>query len=199
MTQQLSGKTKEDIIEEKKKEFAKKLLWGSLSIVGIIILFVAAIMLCSGVRDSTKKKETEKIIINALKMKLGNPATLKILDISNPDSVFYNRICPEKELMEVSEKFLSLSINMMQASREVAEETTNPALLRHMYRFSETSNTINSLNEMLEKPAGKHSGWRYKVKYQTIDGTDTPYNAETWFIFDKRKKHIINSFDFCLL
>ena len=180
-------------LERKKLEMQRKLLWGALSIVAIIILFGAFIILCCG--SYSKKSEDERTVRNALRLKHGDN-TLKILDISEPDSVFYNRMCPEDEVMELSERFLTYSMTIMQDSQTELLADGNVAYRCKMDRFSDTSNAINSLNEMLEKPAGRHCGWRVKARYQTVDDSNTPYVAETWFIFDRRKKHIINSFDF---
>ena len=183
-------------LERKKRDIQRKLLWGALSIVAIMILFGAFIMLCCGNRS--KKSEDERTVRYALQLKHGdNP--LKILDISEPDSVFFNRMCPEEEVMELSERFLNYSMNIMQESQTELLNDVNDAYRCKMDRFSSTSNAINSLNGMLEKPAGKHCGWRVKARYQTTDDSGTPYVTETWFIFDKRKKHILNSFDICIL
>ena len=182
--------------ERKKKEIQRKLFWGTLCIVGIVVLFGAFILLCCG--SGSKKSEEERTVRSALRLKHGE-APLKILDISKPDSVFYNRMCPEEEVMELSERFLNYSMNIMQESQTELLAEGNGAYRYKMDRFTATSNAINSLNGMLEKPAGKHCGWRVKARYQTVDDSGTPYVTETWFIFDRRKKHIINSFDICIL
>lgn len=200
MTEHRLVKSREDRFNEKKAKFAQKILWSALSVVGIIILMIACFLICTNHGESVKKKETDKTVINALKIGLTNPSSLKVLEISSPDSVFVNRMCPEYELMEMSEKFLEYSLNMMQESQEgFLEGNNNKAFRCKMDRYSVSSNTLNTLNNMLEKPQGSHSGWRVKVKYQTRDDSDTPYVAETWFIFDKDKKHILNHFDIALL
>lgn len=199
MTENRLEKSRENRFIEKKTKFAQSILWGALSIVGIIILIFACILICADQDKSVKKKETDKTVINALKIGLSNPSSLKVLEISSPDSVFVNRMCPEYELMELSEKFLEYSLNIMQESQEGFLEGSNKAYRCKMDRYTVCSNSLNTLNNMLEKPQGSHSGWRIKVKYQTIDDSDTPYVAEKWFIFDKDKKHILNHFDIALL
>ena len=181
-----------------KKEpiITRKLFWGTLSIVGVLILFVAIIAMTG---HCSKKTDVERALTNSLKVKKGNPSSLKILDISEPDSVFFNRMGPDFEIMGLSEKFLQYSMNIMQESETDMLLNGNQAYRCKMERYSATSNALNELNAMLEKPAGRHCGWRVKAKYQTIDEAGTPYVAETWFIFDKRKKHILNSFEFCIL
>lgn len=192
-------KSSEDILKEKKREIARKFIWGALSVIGVIILLVAAVIICTSEGKALKKSEAEKTAINALKLKISNPASLKVLDISAPDSVFVNRMCPEYEIMELSEKFLQYSLNIMQDSQENLIGNENTAYRCKMDRYSESSMSINALNDMLEKPQGDYCGWRVKVRYQAMDDSDTPYTSETWLIFDKDKKHILNSFDFSLL
>ncbi len=187
------------ISNKNKQKIANKFLWGALSVIGIIILLVAFVLICTSQGRSLKKTETETTAINALKLRVKNPSTLKVLDISLPDSVYENRMCPEYEIMELSERFLEYSINIMQSSPDVRFGENNIAYRCQMDRFAESSNSLNILNAMLEKPMGKHCGWRVKVKYQAIDDSETPFISESWFIFDMEKKHILNSFDISLL
>ncbi len=180
---------------------AQKLMWLGLSLVGIIMLLVATavIILTSDRIKPLKKREIEKTAVDALKIKLDNPSSLKVLDISEPDSVFTNRLCPENEMMELSERFLRYSLNIIQDSQEGNFKDDNDSYLYLMDRFSESSNAITKINNMLEKPQGNHCGWRVKVKYQAIDKSNTPFTSEAWFIFDKEKNHILNSFDISVL
>lgn len=180
----------------KKKEIAQKLLWGALSILGLIILFSAFIMICCG---GSKKNEIERTTVKALKIKLGFPSSLKVLAISDPDSVFTNRVCPEYELMELSERFLEYSMKIMEDSQEGLRDSESKAYRCKMDRYTDSSVALNTLNEMMERPEGKHCGWRVKIRYQSVDDSNTPYISEAWFIFDKDKKHILNSFDISLL
>ncbi len=185
--------------KELKRSVARKCLWGGLSIFAVFILVVAVIFIIAKQTCSLKKTETEKTAIKALQLRLGNPEVLKILDISAPDSVFLNRICPEYEVIELSEKFLEYSMNLMKDSQSELRDLESVAYRCKMDRYAESSNTLNTLNNMLEKSEGEHCGWRVKVKYQTKDDSETSYTAESWFIFDKEKKHILNSFDISLL
>lgn len=194
-----SQQTGEDILCGEKQAVARKFLWGAFSVIGIFILLAAiAIIVASNCR-TLKKTEAEKIAVNALRLKLDNPSTLKVLDISNPDSVFTNRMCPEYEVMELSERFLEYSMNIMRESQTNFQEDYNATYRCRMERYTESSNALNTLNSMLEKSQGKHCGWRIKVKYQAVDDSDTPYTSEVWFILDKERKHILNSFDISLL
>lgn len=187
------------ISDKKKQKIANKFLWGALSVIGIIILLVAFVLICTAQGRSLKKTETETTAINALKLRVDNPSSLKVLEISLPDSVFENRMCPEYEIMDLSERFLDYSLNIMQSSPGERFGENNIAYRCQMDRYAESSSSLNTLNAMLEKPMGKHCGWRVKVKYQAIDDSDTPFISEAWFIFDLEKKHVLNSFDISLL
>lgn len=193
------GTTAKDVLQENKRKIASKFLWCALSVIGIIILLTAFVCIISGQGRNLKKSKAEEIALNALKLNVDNASSLKILDISEPDSVFVNRLCPEHELMELSEKFLEHSLNIMQNSQYEDFETDNSAYKCKMERYSESSNALNTLNTMLDRPQGQHNGWRVKVKYQAVDDSDTPYISEAWFIFDLTKNHIIKSFDISLL
>lgn len=191
-------KSSEDIQRENRHKIAQKFLWGALSVIGIIILLVAVLVICTSEGKCIKKSEAEKIAINALRLKT-DQSSLKVLEVSDPDSVFINRLCPEYELMDLSERFLQYSLQIMQDSQEGFFGKENTAYQCMMNRYSETSNALNTLNSMLEKPQGEHCGWRVKVKYNSVDDSKTPYTSEAWFIFDKDQKHILNSFDISVL
>ena len=183
--------------EQIKRRFARKCLWGGLSIIAICIL-VAAFFIIVAKGAGLKKTETEKTAVNALRLKMGNPSSLKILDISTPDSVYVNRMCPDFEAMELSERFLEYSLNIMRAQQPDIQ-ADNKAYRCQMDRYTESSTSLNALNSMLEKPQGAHCGWRVKIRYQAVDESDTPYVSEVWYIFDREQKHILKSFDICLL
>lgn len=194
-----SNKPIDDGFKKEVKQ-AQKIMWLGFSLVAIILLFVAtAVILLTSDSGSIKKTDTEKTVVNALKFKLDNPSSLKVLNISDPDSVFFNRICPEQETMEIAERFLRYSINLMQDSKDRNLKEGNDAYLCSMDRYSESSNAINKISNMLENPQGEHCGWRVKVKYQAVDKSNTPFISEAWFIFDKEQKHILNSFDITIL
>ena len=178
-----------------KQKIASKLLWGAFSIMGVGILVVSFFLILMTDSGSSKKSEAEKTAIKALQIKLGNPSSLKILDISAPDSVFINRICPDYEVMELSERFLEYSLNIMQDSQTGLDDAESKSYRCRMDRYTESSGNLNTLNSMMERPQGEYCGWRLKVKYQTVDDSNTPYVSEAWFIFDKDTKHILNSFD----
>lgn len=181
------------------QKVARKCFWFGLSIIAIFILVAALIFIVANNTCSLKKTDIEKTAIKALQLRLGNPESLKILDISSPDSVFVNRFCPEYEMMELSQKFLEYSMNILQDSQAGLKDSESVAYRCKMDRYAECSNSLNTINSMMEKPEGKHCGWRVKVRYQNIDDSETPYISESWFIFDKEKKHILNSLEISIL
>ncbi len=144
-----SNKPIDDGFKKEVKQ-AQKIMWLGFSLVAIILLFVAtAVILLTSDSGSIKKTDTEKTVVNALKFKLDNPSSLKVLNISDPDSVFFNRICPEQETMEIAERFLRYSINLMQDSKDRNLKEGNDAYLCSMDRYSESSNAINKISNML--------------------------------------------------
>ena len=192
-------KSSEDFLCEKKRKIAQKCFWFSLSIIGIILLFVTFIFVCSSDCKSSKQRRMEKSAVDALKLKITNPSSIEILDISVPDTVFHNRICPEYETVALSEKFLEYSLNVMQNYQENFFDMENSAYRCQMNRYNESSKTLQALNDMMSRPQGPHCGWRLKIKYKAIDESESPYVSETWFIFDKDKKHILNSYNISIL
>lgn len=181
----------------KKNSLLQKSFWLGLFAFGLAVLVIVLLsFLFSGKCGSDK---AEDVAISALRLKSQDPDGIKILAVSKPDSVFQNRFCPDHEVMEMSEKFLQVSLNLMQDSSLKESHLDNPAYLAKMERYAEHSSSIERLNNMLENEPGKFCGWRVRIRYAAKDKSDTPYTSETWFIFDKDKKHILNSFEIPIL
>lgn len=180
-----------------KCSFKKECFWMGLFAFGLVVLSILLISFLFKGKCTGDKAETTAIA--ALKMQVEKPQTLKILHVSKPDSVFRNRLCPDHEVIEMSSRFLDYSMTLMDDPENMKSDFKNPAYMAAMERFSENSATMEKLNRMLESEPGEFCGWRVKVNYTANDRSNTTYKAEKWFIFDKNKTHILNSFDVPML
>lgn len=179
----------------KRKKCIQQIIYLCLFVFGVLMLAIVAMQMC--VKGTFCKGNTgiENKAVESLKLKKGNPEGFKVIAISELDSVFVNRYCPEHETIELSQKYLDLTFKMMDEDFNL--EDNNHVL--NLKRYSEASDAISLFNEMLERPQGEHIGWRLKMRYSYLDESKNECNSEVWMIFDKDKKFIYNTFEFPLL
>jgi len=180
-----------------KNNCEKYIIAGVLCLGLAMFAFVGAKMICSGGFCGSKTDPTEKMAIETLRMKLGNPESLKILAVSKPDSVFQNRYCPEAEAIELSSIYLDYTMQLMDST--MSESFYEDYESEKMKRLSDASQSISILNDMLEREQGKFCGWRVRVKYELAEENQEKFESMAWFIFDPEKKLIYKTFDFPLL
>lgn len=175
----------------------------------LLILPAVAVLLgmgtgCSG-NSGDKAQDMAK---KALMASVDNPASVKIVGISKPDSVFGREYVTMKEKM-------ALSVAMMKISRRFMEDTDfdNPDTESHimseqMKRQMDAMTALRSLMVTEEvKPAGNEagqerkpfSGWKVKIEYEATDSDGQSYRSEYWFIMDKEAQCVIRSFEIPLL
>lgn len=180
----------------KKKTFLQQGIIIALFSFGILALaFMVVLMLLPSNPFCKDKKSMEKTAIEALKMKVDTPSSLKVLAVSEPDSVFQNRYCSDAESMELSQRFLEFSIKMMQDSPTDLEKMDDPGYLAKMQRYTEGTEALSLINAMSQREQGDFAGWRIRLKYAATDRHNNFYESEVWMIFDKSKKHILKTLE----
>lgn len=185
------------IPSDKKRECVQKMLFIGLFVVGAIILIAVVGSMCFS-SFCSKDKKVEKMAVESLRMKAGNPRDFKVTAISKMDSIFVNRYCPEHETMELSQKYLDYTIKMMEASanKDVLDDAGS---MIDYKKFSKASDALDVFNEMLQKPKGEFMGWRMRLRYTYTDENNRPSESEAWLMFDRDKKFIFHSFEFPML
>lgn len=182
---------------DKKRECVQKMLFIGLFVVGAIILIAVVSGMCFS-SFCSKDKKMEKMAVESLRMKAGNPKDFKVTAISKMDSIFVNRYCPEHETVELSQKYLDYTIRMMEASAN-KDALDDAASMVDYKKFSKASDALDVFNEMLQKPKGEFMGWRMRLRYSYTDENNRPSESEAWLMFDRDKKFIFHSFEFPML
>ncbi|MCM1491463.1 MAG: hypothetical protein NC095_11675 [Muribaculum sp.] len=183
---------------KKKKKCLPDLICIGLFVIGLFAIIAVMMQMilkgsfCHGERD------VEKMAVETLRIKTGNPEGFKVTAVSSLDSVYVNRYCPEHEIVELSQKYLEYSLQMMRDSRDrsVAEDLSDMTSYR---RFARGSDALELFNEMLQRPQGEFCGWRMRLRYSYLDDRKNECESEMWMIFDKDKRYIYNSFEFPVL
>lgn len=182
---------------DKKRECIQKMIFVGLFVVGAIILIAVVSGMCFSSFCSNDKK-VEKMAVESLRMRTGNPKDFKVTAISKMDSIFVNRYCPEHETIELSQRYLDYTIAMMQASAD-KESLDDADPMIDYKKFTKASDALDVFNEMLQKPQGEFMGWRMRLRYSYTDENDKPSESEAWLMFDRDKKFIFHSFEFPML
>ncbi|MEQ3145584.1 hypothetical protein [Phocaeicola coprocola] len=172
-----------------------------------LAIILASIILFWGVvgylvfRGDNPKKRAVEVAELALKASVDNPKSVKIIGISQPDSVF------GREYITMDEK-MSISMVMMKINEKVMNltdglENFNPddkEISVLMERQIEAMSVLRSLTPQVNDGVTKSfTGWKVKIEYEGIDSGDKSYHSEYWFILDKKAQCVIKSFEIPLM
>lgn len=172
-----------------------------------LAIILASIILFWGVvgylvfRGDNPKKRAVEVAELALKASVDNPKSVKIISISQPDSVF------DREYITMDEK-MSISMAMMKINEKVMNltdglENFNPddkEISVLMERQIEAMSVLRSLTPQVNDGVTKSfTGWKVKIEYEGIDSGGKSYHSEYWFILDKKAQCVIKSFEIPLM
>lgn len=172
-----------------------------------LAIILASIILFWGVvgylvfRGDNPKKRAVEVAELALKVSVDNPKSVKIIGISQPDSVF------GREYITMDEK-MSISMAMMKVNEKVMKltdglENFNPddkEISVLMERQMEAMSVLRSMTPQANDNVTKSfMGWKVKIEYEGKDSGGKPYHSEYWFILDKEAQCVIKSFEIPLM
>lgn len=152
-------------------------------------------------RGDNPKTRAVEVAELALKASVDNPKSVKIIGISQPDSVF------GREYITMDEK-MSISVAMMKVSEKVMKETDgfekvdfgDKAMADLMERQMSVMSVIRSFASYETHNSKKQfSGWKVKIEYEAEAADGSPYHSEYWFILDKEAVCVVKSFEIPLL
>lgn len=182
---------------DKKRECVQKMLFIGLFVIGAIALIAVVSGMCLS-SFCSKDRKVEKMAVESLRMRAGDPKDFKVTAISKMDSIFVNRYCPEHETIELSQKYLDYTLAMMQASAN-KESLDDDFPMIDYKKFTKASDALDVFNEMLQRPQGEFMGWRMRLRYSYTDENSNPSESEAWLMFDRDKKFIFHYFEFPML
>lgn len=172
-----------------------------------LAIILASIILFWGIvgyfvfRGDNPKERAVEVVKLALKASVDNPKSVRIIGISQPDSVF------GREYVTMDEKMI-LSMAMMKINEKVMKltdglENFNPddkEIAGLMERQMEAMSVLRSLTPQVnDGVTNSFTGWKVKIEYEGKDSGDKPYHSEYWFILDKEAQFVIKSFEIPLM
>lgn len=170
-----------------------------LLICGALMWGLIAMALCW---HEKPRKRAVRVAQTALYASVDNPESVKVVAVSEPDSVFGRCYIDEDEKM-------AIAMSMMMVNEKVMSQTDG---LRNL-DFEDSSvtelvtrqmSTLSALRSLVgvdspDAPRKPFSGWKVKIEYEAVSEGGLPYRSEFWFILDRDAQCVINSFEIPLL
>lgn len=172
-----------------------------------LAIILASVILFWGVvaffvfRGDNPKRRAIEVAELALMASVDNPKSVKIIGISQPDSVF------GREYITMDEK-MSISMAMMKINEKVMKLTDglenfnldDKEIAGLMERQMEAMSVLRFMTpQVYDNVAKSFTGWKVKIEYEGKDLGGKPYHSEYWFILDKEAQCVIKSFEVPLM
>ena len=144
------------------------------------------------------KKDPKALAEKALYACVDNPASVEIVAVSKPDSVFGRDFVTMDEKMAIGISMMNISNKIMESTGDLEDfDFENKEVTELMERQMSALSALRSLvsfNDDAEK-AKPFNGWKVKIEYKAKSENGYPYHSEYWFIMDKDATCVVNSFE----
>lgn len=166
---------------------------------GALVWGLIAMALCW--REKPQKKAV-RVAQNALYASVDNPESVKVVAVSEPDSVFGRCYIDDDEKM-------AIAVSMMKVNEKVMSQTDglrdldfeDSSVTDLVSRQMSAMGALRSLAGFVDPDAPRKpfSGWKVKIEYEAVSEGGSPYRSEYWFILDRDAQCVVNSFEIPLL
>lgn len=166
---------------------------------GALVWGLIAMALCW--REKPQKKAV-RVAQTALYASVDNPESVKVVAVSEPDSVFGRCYIDDDEKM-------AIAVSMMKVNEKVMSQTDglrdldfeDSSVTDLVSRQMSAMGALRSLAGFVDpdEPRKPFSGWKVKIEYEAVSEGGSPYRSEYWFILDRDAQCVVNSFEIPLL
>lgn len=166
---------------------------------GALVWGLIAMALCW--REKPQKKAV-RVAQTALYASVDNPESVKVVAVSEPDSVFGRCYIDDEEKM-------AIAVSMMKVNERVMSQTDglrdldfeDSSVTDLVSRQMSAMGALRSLAGFVDpdEPRKPFSGWKVKIEYEAVSEGGSPYRSEYWFILDRDAQCVVNSFEIPLL
>ena len=161
---------------------------------GALVWGLIAMALCW--REKPQKKAV-RVAQTALYASVDNPESVKVVAVSEPDSVFGRCYIDDDEKM-------AIAVSMMKVNEKVMSQTDglrdldfeDSSVTDLVSRQMSAMGALRSLAGFVDpdEPRKPFSGWKVKIEYEAVSEGGSPYRSEYWFILDRDAQCVVNSF-----
>lgn len=165
-----------------------------------VCIAIALCLVVAGVttfKFNNPQRAAEKSAIEALKAKLDDTSSFKVIATSKPDSVFGRDYISDQEKMSINSAMMKVNDRVMGLTNNLENfDMENSEASALMEKQMNTAASIRSLMHasIVQNKVRKFSGWKVKVEYETTD-KGNKIHSEYWAILDPSGKHVLFSFE----
>lgn len=166
---------------------------------GALVWGLIAMALCW---HEKPQKKAVRVAQTALYASVDNPESVKVVAVSEPDSVFGRCYIDDDEKM-------AIAVSMMKVNEKVMSQTDglrdldfeDSSVTDLVSRQMSAMGALRSLAGFVDPDAPRKpfSGWKVKIEYEAVSEGGSPYRSEYWFILDRDAQCVVNSFEIPLL
>lgn len=166
---------------------------------GALVWGIIAMAMCW--REKPQKRAV-RVAQTALHASVDNPESVKVIAVSEPDSVFGRCYIDDDEkmaiamsMMKVNEKVMSQTDGLRDLDLE--DSSVTDLVSRQMSAMGALRSFAGF--RLPDAPRKPFSGWKVKIEYEALSEDGSPYRSEYWFILDRDARCVVNSFEIPLL
>lgn len=170
-----------------------------LLVCGALIWGLVAMALC---RSEKPQKRAVRVAQTALYASVDNPESVKVVAVSDPDSVFGRCYIDDGEKMAIAASMMKVNERVMSQTGDLGGLAfDNPALRELLERQMSSMSAMRYLMsaDSPDSPRKPFNGWKVKIEYEAVSESGSPYRSEYWFITDRDAQCVVTSFEIPLL
>jgi hypothetical protein len=130
-----------------------------------------------------------------LEQSVDNPKQLKIISISDPDSVFGTTYFTGQEQKNIMIIMGQVTKSIMKRTNNFENFNTDDAYVIDLAGRQMRANS--EIRELLLNQTNNRewTGWKVKVDFQAVNHTGLEYKAERWYFINKDVSQVINTLE----
>lgn len=166
---------------------------------GALVCGIMAALLC---RRENPQRKAVRVAQTALYASVDRPESVRVLAISEPDSVFGRRYIDDDEKMVIAVSMMKVNEKVMSQADGTGDlGFDDPYVTDLVSRQMSAMGALRSLAcfESPDAPRKPFSGWKVKIEYEAVSESGSPYRSEYWFVLDRDAVCVVNSFEIPLL
>ena len=160
-----------------------------------IDFIMGTILLLSVSSCTNSQHRTAELAKSHLEQSVDNPKQLKIISISDPDSVFGTTYFTGQEQKNIMIIMGQVTKNIMKRTNNFENFNTDDAYVIDLAGRQMRANS--EIRELLLNQTNNRewTGWKVKVDFQAMNHTGLEYKAERWYFINKDVSQVIKTLE----
>jgi hypothetical protein len=160
-----------------------------------IDFIMGTILLLSVSSCTNSQHRAAELAKSHLEQSVDNPKQLKIISISDPDSVFGTIYFTEQEQKNIMIIMAQVTQSIMKRTNNFESFNANDAYVMDLAGRQMRANS--EIREMLMKQTNSQewTGWKVKVDFQAVNHTGLEYKAERWYFINQDASQVIKTLE----